>query len=57
MTRADRYEQPSDLVHELARYGPLGQQPLALSWVAVRRDRLRRGTNPLAGVPAALGAT
>jgi len=29
---------------ELARYGPLRQQPLALSWVAVRRDRLRRGT-------------
>ncbi len=29
---------------ELARYGPLRQQPLGLSWVAVRRDRLRRGT-------------
>ncbi|MGH3982625.1 MAG: IucA/IucC family protein [Pseudonocardiaceae bacterium] len=28
---------------ELARYGPLRQQPLGLSWVAVRRDRLRRG--------------
>lgn len=31
-------------VDELARYGPLRQQPLGLSWVAVRRDRLRRGT-------------
>ena len=29
---------------ELARYGPLRQQPLGLSWVAVRRDRLRHGT-------------
>ena len=29
---------------ELAGYGPLRQQPLGLSWVAVRRDRLRRGT-------------
>jgi siderophore synthetase component len=29
---------------ELARYGPLRQQPLGLSWVAVRRDRLRRGS-------------
>ena len=29
---------------ELARYGPLRPQPLGLSWVAVRRDRLRLGT-------------
>jgi siderophore synthetase component len=28
---------------ELARYGPLRQQPLGVSWVAVRRNRLRRG--------------
>lgn len=29
---------------ELARYGPMRQQPLGLDWVAVRRDRLRYGT-------------
>ncbi len=29
---------------ELARYGPMRQQPLGLDWVAVRRDRLRHGT-------------
>ncbi|MGH3798706.1 MAG: IucA/IucC family protein [Pseudonocardiaceae bacterium] len=28
---------------ELARYGPMRQQPLGLDWVAVRRDRLRHG--------------
>jgi siderophore synthetase component len=29
---------------ELARYGPMREQPLGLDWVAVRRDRLRHGS-------------
>ncbi|MGH3751441.1 MAG: IucA/IucC family protein [Pseudonocardiaceae bacterium] len=29
---------------ELARYGPMRQQPLGLGWVAVRRDRLVHGS-------------
>ncbi|MGI8312405.1 IucA/IucC family protein [Saccharopolyspora hattusasensis] len=31
---------------EVARYGPMRPEPLALDWVAVRRDRLRFGTDP-----------
>ncbi len=33
---------------ELARYGPMRQQPLGLGWVAVRRDRLRHGSGSCA---------
>ncbi|MGH3977756.1 MAG: IucA/IucC family protein, partial [Pseudonocardiaceae bacterium] len=31
---------------ELARYGPMRERPLALDWVALRRDRLRHGSGP-----------
>ncbi|WP_010314164.1 IucA/IucC family protein [Saccharopolyspora spinosa] len=31
---------------EVARYGPMRAEPLGLDWVAVRRDRLRFGTDP-----------
>lgn len=31
---------------ELDRYGPMRTRPLALGWVAVRRDRLRHGACP-----------
>lgn len=34
---------------ELAEYGPMRQRPLALRWVAVRRDRLRHGESPASG--------
>ncbi|WP_406692060.1 IucA/IucC family protein [Saccharopolyspora sp. ID03-671] len=32
---------------EVARYGPMRAEPLGLDWVAVRRDRLARGSDPL----------
>jgi siderophore synthetase component len=39
---------------ELERYGPMRQPALGLVWVAVRRDRLRLGTDAASSEPARL---